>query len=368
MPSVIFAEPAHRRARSRIVRVLLSILLCMALLFGAYNLIFPSLEYSSTLSGVRPTSLRYWIHGVFASPQSIPGYDGIHQVVEPSVVYAARGWGKDLSGHSWKYWMTFAPYPMSNAKDENISLAVSNNGVKWQIPAGLHNPIVPAPKHGHNSDQSLFIGPHRTLYALDRWTDRRNGHWRINALSSRNGVTWSIPVSIMSGDKGFPGPISPVAVWNGRKYLLYYTLYSLTREGHIGSSTIYRASSHSMFGPWRHTRPVLGYIGSARVLSRTVKLYPNELNITRVKHGYYMFLSTTSDMFDLLLHSKHGIHWTPVSNLLHPGFKFGWDAQWIYRGAIVADPNGFQLWYSAKNRFRQWHIGAARITLRRGYL
>jgi hypothetical protein len=71
-----------------------------------------------------------------AAPLTIPTYDGSGQLTEPDVIFFNSHW------HGFQYWMAFSPYPFTNPAEENPSIVVSNDGVNWQVPDGLVNPLV----------------------------------------------------------------------------------------------------------------------------------------------------------------------------------------------------------------------------------
>jgi len=76
-------------------------------------------------------------------------YDGSGQVTEPSVVTLDSPW------HGFKYWMAFSPYPNGDESKENPSIAASNDGITWEVPRGLTNPLE-IPTSGYFADASLF--------------------------------------------------------------------------------------------------------------------------------------------------------------------------------------------------------------------
>lgn len=77
-----------------------------------------------------------------------PTYDGSGQTVHPSVVYIDGGFA------GYKYWMGITPYPGGNDDYENPSLLASNDGITWEVPSGITNPLAPMPSH-HNCDCCL---------------------------------------------------------------------------------------------------------------------------------------------------------------------------------------------------------------------
>lgn len=58
-----------------------------------------------------------------------------YQATHPSVLYFKNGW------NGYKFWMGYTPYEYSNELLENPSVAASNDGVNWEVPTGLTNPL-----------------------------------------------------------------------------------------------------------------------------------------------------------------------------------------------------------------------------------
>lgn len=64
-----------------------------------------------------------------SSPLNIESYVADNnEVVHPDVLYFENGW------NGYEYWMVFTPFPNSNAQYENPSIAVSHDGLIWEIP------------------------------------------------------------------------------------------------------------------------------------------------------------------------------------------------------------------------------------------
>src|SRR5438552_9192690 len=88
------------------------------------------------------------------APLTIPTPDGSGQVTEPSIVQFSPPW------RGFTYWMVVAPYPHSDAEDENPSIFVSDDGRHWSLPPGGTNPIQkPTPPFSFGRFKS-FLRPH----------------------------------------------------------------------------------------------------------------------------------------------------------------------------------------------------------------
>ena len=114
---------------------LLALSLCVVAVVAAdASLVVP---YSGGSSGPAYDDVELITLGTTAtiSKMEVPTYDGSGQFVHPDVVRFDKFW------HGWKYWMAFTPYPDSNSRFENPSIAVSNNGKFWMAPRGVTNPL-----------------------------------------------------------------------------------------------------------------------------------------------------------------------------------------------------------------------------------
>ena len=130
---------------------------------------------------------------------TIPTYDGNPQVTHPDVVY----WPK--SGYNW--WMAFTPFPF--AARENPSIVASVDGVTWEVPTGLTNPVVSqewaANETGvaneYNSDTDLHIQGTKLVMM---WKLGIGWWYRVDTT---DGINWTDPVRITV--EGVP--LDPVA-------------------------------------------------------------------------------------------------------------------------------------------------------------
>lgn len=117
---------------------------------------------------------------------SVPTYDGSGQSIHPSVVDMGQRW----NGYRW--WFADTPYPWENDKFENPSIFASNDRANWVVPAGLSNPIAPAPSSGFNSDIDLVWDPDEERLVV-YWRDYRASRtpdMLLRTMWSTNGVEW----------------------------------------------------------------------------------------------------------------------------------------------------------------------------------
>jgi len=122
-------------------------------------------------------------------------YEGSGQVVHPDVV---RG-PKDRRGNLW---MAITPYPDAYEKWENPSVYRSRDGLIWEEPAPLVNPVAPRPPFDHNCDPDLVRADGRFhLFWLE--TQRRgygpaDRHFQdLKVSRSEDGIDWSDAATVI---------------------------------------------------------------------------------------------------------------------------------------------------------------------------
>jgi hypothetical protein len=125
-------------------------------------------------------------------PLTIPTYDGNLNAGHPSVVEIPAGFG------GYRYWMAFTPYPAAGR--ENPSVVASHNGIDWEVPAGLTNPVtgvaeIQAAGYNYGSDTHLIYTQSKLwmYYRIAHNAPTKNA---IYLKTSTNGVTWSTAVKV----------------------------------------------------------------------------------------------------------------------------------------------------------------------------
>ncbi|MEZ4586741.1 MAG: hypothetical protein R2909_10105 [Gemmatimonadales bacterium] len=140
--------------------------------------------------------------GVIA-PLGFATFDGSGEVVHPDfALVPERSAGRLLA---------LTPYPNGNAAYELPSLFESAIGVTWRVPAGVVNPLVPAPAFGHLSDPDLVRRPD----VGDLWLYYRAviGDNTVLLTRSSDGVSWSAPRAVVRAPNH--ELLSPSVVYRG---------------------------------------------------------------------------------------------------------------------------------------------------------
>lgn len=275
--------------------------------------------------------------------QNIPTYDGSGQVVHPDVAYFPAPW------HGYQYWMAVTPYPYGNDQRENPSIVVSNDGVGWTVPPGLANPLVATPACDHNSDPDLVYDPDDGklyLFFTEQQRSERCGSLnenRLRLMTSSDGVNWSPPITVISWDlANDPLYLSPGVVYRSDSFDLW-----LAGNTGVGYATSGDGVHWSAVGP-------------VRIAAKPWHL---DVQYVAARSEYWMVFvdSPTAGSKLVLATSKDGIRWdVQPTALLAPGPS--WDDERIYRATFLLGADGrLRVWYSAKDRFEQWHVGYSMV-------
>ena len=302
---------------------------------------------TAPISGDTSTSLYNMVDNIYAtnatSYLTTPTYDGSGQVVHPSIVYDADGW----NGH--KYWMAITPYPAANAALENPSILVSNDGVAWEVPEGLTNPLARPPSDGFNADPCLFMGNDEKMWLFWRGYVPGTHTATIWARHSTDGITWSSKESIIVSTT--EGLACPTVVVDASGYTMWTTLatthpYMLnkrtcaTPNGTWSGATTCNMNMPAGFDIWH-------------------------VEVRKVGYEYYAIIDVTAGRLYFST-SKDGEVWkSGAKHFLNRIGTTGWDSNALYKATSLYVENGdepfIRLWYGGIKQVSptvtEWHIG-----------
>ena len=287
-----------------------------------------------------------------ALPLVTPTYDGSGQATHPDILYFPAGW------RGWEYWLALTPYPADDTNKENPSILVSHDGIAWQEPAGIVNPIaLPATSfladsdlvYDHASDQLWVYYIHQ----------RVDGRTHVMRKTSEDGIHWGAQLSD-PGISLFSVPdyelLSPAVAQVGERFWMWSV-----NTGSVGCHAVetaieYRISPDGLhwsapqpttfeqpcYVPW-HVDVI--HVPEKGVFWMFVTAYPMGLSC----HNTVLFFSSSTD----------GVHWSTYRwPALPPGIHAAWDRLEIYRATPLYDATGDRLrvWYAA-NDGPAWRIG-----------
>lgn len=281
---------------------------------------------------------------------SIPAGVGNGNGVHPSAVRIPDT--KKLNGY--EYWMAFTPYYNGNDDYENPSILASNNGIDWETPAGLTNPVIPAPADvatgGYNSDPCLlFDNDNKLLIMYYRYVTAA-GVKKTFRVTSSDGVTWSAPTQCTfavdtSNANVQPTPssidaVSPKVIRiSSTLWYMYFTMFE----------KIYRARSSDG----------IAFLHPKRVQHNLpVNCRAWHLDVSCEETGFYALLSaflineTAQDTVLYYGYSPDGVLWQfDKEPLLMPHSDVGWMSKQVYKSCMVRnDKGGHRVYISAQSK------------------
>ena len=273
------------------------------------------------------------------------------EMVHPSVFYREGGW------NGFPYWMAATPYAHSDAGLENPSLYCSLDGLTWSVPKGIVNPMIPKPKAArrYNSDCHLAGDPDGSLHMFYRAAGG-DGDDTLFVVSSRDGLNWSAPRTILDVPLADERQLSPAVFFDAGRWTMYYV------DSSQFPYLIRMRTGPKPEGPWSAPRAVEGisapphkmlwHLDAFRYQGCTVLLV-DTTEIYRTQDGGHLFFAVSSD----------GLRFTQAEHpVLAP--SDGWDSS-IYRSCCLPMPGGkaFSIWYSAWGPALGWRVGFTRLEL-----
>jgi hypothetical protein len=280
-------------------------------------------------------------------PIVIPTYDGSGQCVHPSVLFFPQSWG----GH--RYWMAFTPYPDGNDQLENPSIAVSNDGIHWSVPAGLNNPIVPSPgtSADYLSDPHLFVH-NGLIYMIYREYIRSESpfkeRWLI--MRSSDGINWGPPVEITCSNRSIH--VSACIVQDTGRFMMYFVTY--TGGAFQSIQKIVCTGDPMCKEHWSEPLDV-------HMTGLPDGVWPWHIDVTiQPDNSWDMLLTTCTGIGGIncrlhYAHSMDGDYWdTTAEPFIRPSHPL--ENSLHYKASMIRmEQNHYHLWYSAMNIWGKWH-------------
>ena len=143
--------------------------------------------------------------------------DVLREVVHPDIYIFDTPW------NGYTHWIAYTPYASSNNQVENPSIEASNDGIVWETPAGLTNPLVPSPggASDFNSDPELIFDDKKLkMYYRE---SNLGVNESIKIMESSDGVNWSSPALVINSNLTNDVLLSPTVVNNGTEWVMITT-------------------------------------------------------------------------------------------------------------------------------------------------
>lgn len=260
--------------------------------------------------------------------------------------------------YPFKYLLVIEPYPYGNDRFENPSLLGSHDGIWWNVPPGVINPIVSAPVENGAwcSDADLFNYRGERLFLYYRYNSGRGETTLFRKTTARPGG-WTEPEAVFTVPVSGRFASPATALLGGQCYMLYVD----TMDSCV------RALKSPDGETWSDDRFVLAFPGAWHVdaVARNDGVY------VLLTDKESLFLLRSGDLetwwiFDGAGEGAEGGEWKPYS--WRPGAemwwrpvlatsKGGWDDGRIYRSTFLIEGNVMRLWYGAQGSNNEWRIG-----------
>ena len=323
--------------------------------------------------------------------QEFPAYysDSHHadnQVTHPDVVVMDEPW------NGYRYWALYTPNVNRISIYENPSIVASLDGVNWETPEGLTNPIEvqPGSTRYHNCDGDMIYNPKMdAMMAYWNWADDQAGGVgaEVRLRISYDGVHWGVPVTYDSATGQWTAPAGAAERQVASGAQDYITVVKSTARYDMLSPTFLYDSYRDSFFMWANNAGDVGYQNGQ---ANYVRMWTSKDGITwgdpvRVNnflgadeegrqlapwHQDIQYVSelkqflAASQCFSgnnpdgsvlYLTSSRDGINWEQVGTkpLLRPGTDGSWDDFQIYRSTLHYEPGAtagggtVRVWYAA---------------------
>lgn len=302
------------------------------------------------------------------NPITIPSFEApgkIYGLTHPDVVKLEKPW------QGYTYWMAVTPNQTGNSQFENPCLAASNDGLQWEVPKGIQNPltgIAEEPLPFHNCDTDLMYNEKEdVLQVYYVWSKDEPVYGEegfhpsevrmIKVAKDGEGFQVDPPVAVATSTYRYDllspaivkGPDGTYRMWSvntrdqGWNNQCNHVDLRLSEDGLSWGEPQSLENSFSQNG--------------YQVWHLDVRYIPE-------KEEYWTFFSAYkngggSDHTDLFFaKSKDGITWETYEKPVLAMREDGWDNDFIYRSTFVyeAEEDLIRLWYSA-GQSAGWQIG-----------
>ena len=261
---------------------------------------------------------------------------GDNDAYHPKVVTFNEKW------NGYKYWMSYTPFPESDATRENPHIVASNDLINWEMPNGFKNPLAEPSFKGKNR---YYSDSHLTYnYDLDRlecyfrYVNDKYNRCVIYRMYTTDGINWSEKETVqVSEDRKNLDYISPAIIYEDGIYKIWY----VTKKKYI----VYAEADNNCMN-WKTVREFYPEFPT--------KLLTWHLDVIKSDKGYEMIIVGIKNFKDrktaslYYTYSEDNINWQKCTKILSPTKNTdNWDNRGIYRSSIIKLNGVYILYYSA---------------------
>lgn len=266
---------------------------------------------------------------------------GKDQTTHPSVISFENKW------NGYFHWMAYTPYPFGNGEEENPSIAVSNDLLKWETPKGMENPIAFNEETGCNELKDVNILYREDINQIEVWYLGRvssqiggdNSSLMLLRKTTKDGIHWS-KYEIMSKTKY----LSPTIIWDDNKYKMWGIGFdTYNTEG----TFVFQESDDGK----KWTTPTKCYLGNK---CKDLSIWHG--SVTPMKNGYgFVFIESMSESQTIeYCESIDGIHFDNQRSIVKNSMNSPW--KYFYRPSLVLINNNYYLYYGVVSEANEWYI------------
>jgi hypothetical protein len=283
-------------------------------------------------------------------PLKIKTFDGFDSPYHPSVLFFKDGW------KGWRYWMAETPFsPLAQPyrdRNECPSIHVSNDGIHWQNPEGIQNPLVDLNEKQildldyFSDSQLLFVNDH--LEYFFRITERKGdpqdfSNMTLCRIQSRDGKDWSEMERWIHPGLDVVSPGITYDENNG------YRMWYVSPEGYKNNHEIY-------FINLKEGRFDLHKIQLCKLKGPTMN--PWHIDVQKIEQNLYMTIYDSNKVTLWRGCVDNPLEFEYVQTVLRPAYKhFGsFYCNGLYRSCLVKTDYGVELFFSADDS-RKTYIG-----------
>jgi hypothetical protein len=268
---------------------------------------------------------------------------GVHSAVHPSVVYFPTGKG------GYKYWMAHSPFRSGIQEHEDPCIVASNDGVVWEVPAGVTNPIEPKATRGYHNDPFLYWDAvDQQFVVLWGAVEDVASQWNLYGKTSTDGIKWSEKFKFNSRTVGTEAWGSCALARRSDGTWILWGVNAVPAPNTIIYATA--ASNALKTGAWTPANVCTFNHAIAEPWHMDIRRYGDE----------YVMLMCTVDSFGrhqlLFLTSNDGAAWSVDRQF---PYAIGWNGDSTfgsnyYKAGFVLGP-----WFGTGNIGRMWYSNSA---------
>jgi hypothetical protein len=273
-------------------------------------------------------------------PLQIETFDGLDSPYHPSVLFFENGW------NGWRYWMAETPFSSYSQpyrdRNECPSIHVSMDGIHWQIPEGVTNPLVDLNEQQildldyYSDPQLLFVKDHLELYF--RITERHGNHLDFSDMTlcriqSKDGKQWSNLERCFRPGYDLVSPGMTFDAENG------YRMWYVNSESHVNVRQIAFTTS----------RDGMSWTESDICNLKGAPVNPWHIDMQRMDDNLYL---TVYDYNEITLwrgHADSPTEFEYMQTVIQPAYKkYGsFYSNGLYRACLVKTDQGVEMFFSA---------------------